>query len=62
MRELMPKVAAFVDEMREAFGTAQIDASIRAGMRREGSFWARENGHELGSRPMERNAGEKKRC
>lgn len=62
MRELMPKVAAFVDEMREAFGVTQIDAAIRAGMRGEGSFWARENGHEVGSRPLERPVRERKQC
>ena len=54
LRDVMPKVAMFVDDMREAFGKDMIDAAIRGGMRGEGSFWARENGHEVGSKPLER--------
>lgn len=50
MREAMPTVAAFVDEMRKAFGADQVDPSIRAGLRGEpDKFWAREAGHELGT-------------
>lgn len=50
MREAMPTVAAFVDEMRQAFGADQVDPSIRAGLRGEpNKLWAREAGHELGT-------------
>lgn len=50
MREAMPTVAAFVDEMRKAFGADQVDPSIRAGLRGEpDKFWACEAGHELGT-------------
>lgn len=50
LREIMPTVAAFVDEMREAFGVDTINAEIRRGMRGEYGFWAKENGHEIGTR------------
>lgn len=51
----MPKVAAWIDELRAAFGREVIDAAIRQGMR-DGSFCARENGHVVGcnhARPAE---------
>jgi hypothetical protein len=44
----MPQTAAFIDAMREAFGAPGIDAAIRAGMRGEPGFYARENGLEVG--------------
>ena len=50
MREVMPTVTAFIDDLREAFGADQVDPSIRAGMRGEPNrFFAREGGHELGT-------------
>jgi DNA-directed RNA polymerase specialized sigma subunit len=51
MRDRMPKVAAFVDDLREAFGTEYINGAIREGLRGRPVFWASENGHELGTRP-----------
>ena len=50
----MPGVAEFVDAMRAAFGKDEIDAQIRLGMAGHGTFWARENGIEVGSRPRQR--------
>lgn len=51
MREAMPTVAAFIDSMREQFGVDEINRAIRRGVAGEpGQFWARENGHELGTR------------
>ena len=47
----MPLVAQFIDECREAFGVAEINEQIRKGMRGEGTFWAQENGYEVGSKP-----------
>lgn len=47
----MPKVAAFIDQLREVFGREPIDQAIREGMR-DGTFHARENGHEVG-KPVE---------
>lgn len=49
MRESMPVTAAFIDELRAAFGRAEIDGQIRAGMKGAGCFWASENGHTVGS-------------
>ena len=50
MREAMPKVAGFIDEMRQAFGVGQIEGAIRSGIK-DGRphFWASENGNELGT-------------
>lgn len=53
LRESMPTVAAFVDDLREALGKDHVDGQIRAGMRGEGCFWAREGGHEVGSRMVD---------
>ncbi len=56
LREEMPIVAAFIDEMREQFGKAEIDAQIRKGMAGLPVFWASENGHEVGTQPWGLNA------
>ena len=55
LREDMPVVAAFIDDLREAFGRDAIDAQIRLGMAGHGTFWASENGIEVGSRPRNNN-------
>jgi len=51
MREQMPVVAAWIDGMREAFGTESIDRPIRAGMKGSPVFYASENGHTVGTKP-----------
>jgi len=51
MREQMPVVAAWIDGMREAFGTESIDRQIRAGMKGQPVFYASENGHTVGTKP-----------
>ena len=48
MRQTMPTVAAWVDELREAFGADGINAAIRNGMAGGTHFHAAENGHALG--------------
>lgn len=48
LREAMPLTAAFIDEMREAFGADMIDAQIRQGIAGEPGFWASENGQAIG--------------
>jgi len=53
LRETMPVVSAFVDELREAFGAVEINTQIRAGMAGEGTFWASESGVEVGSKPRQ---------
>ena len=50
LRETMPDIAAFIDEMREVFGAAEINASIRGGLDGQPTFWACENGVEIGTR------------
>lgn len=55
MREQMPVVTAFVDQLREAFGREYIDNIIRAGIRGQPVFHATENGHAVGT-PVYRGA------
>lgn len=50
LRNDMPLVAEFIDEMRTAFGADAINQSIRNGMKGGRDFYACENGHEIGSR------------
>ena len=49
MRDEMPTVAGWIDELREAFGAAAINDAIRAGMAGHPTFFARENGHQVGT-------------
>ena len=50
LRDKMPQTAKWIDELREAFGKEEIDAQIRKGMKGEPTFWAKENGIEIGTR------------
>lgn len=52
LREAMPTVAAWIDELREAFGADGINASIRNGMAGGNRFHAVENGHSIGCEAM----------
>lgn len=49
LRTEMPAVAAFIDDLRTAFGADCINATIKAGMNGQPVFHARENGHEIGT-------------
>ena len=50
LRDRMPLTAAFVDDLREAFGAASIDAAIRQGLKgHAGWFHAVEAGSEIGT-------------
>lgn len=49
MREAMPLTAALIDDLRDAFGKDYIDRILAAGMKGEPVFWARENGHTVGT-------------
>jgi hypothetical protein len=49
MREAMPVTAAWIDKMREVFGTEAVDNAIRRGMRGQQGFHAMEGGHEVGT-------------
>lgn len=50
LRETMPTVAGWVDDLRAAFGADSINASIKNGMAGGTDFWASENGTEIGNR------------
>lgn len=50
MRQAMPTVAAWIDELRDAFGAETINSAIKAGMEGQPTFYASENGHEIGTR------------
>lgn len=45
----MPEAAAWVAGLREAFGDAAIDDAILQGKAGEPMFFARENGHTVGT-------------
>lgn len=49
MRQAMPTVAGWIDNLRAAFGADMIDAAIRAGIAGQDTFHAIENGHEVGT-------------
>lgn len=49
LRQTMPAVAAWVDDLRAAFGRASVDAAIRAGLDGQPTFYATENGHTVGT-------------
>lgn len=48
LRQAMPTVAAWIDELRAAFGAESINPAIRNGMAGGTQFFAQENGHTLG--------------
>lgn len=49
LREAMPQTAAWIDQLREAFGSEHINSQIRKGLRGEPTFYSKENGHEIGT-------------
>ena len=48
MREAMPTVAAWIDELREAFGADGINSAIRNGAAGGTHFYAEEGGQTIG--------------
>lgn len=51
LRDSMPIVTAFIDELRDVFGKDAIDQQIRRSVVDElPGFWAQENGVEVGIR------------
>jgi hypothetical protein len=50
MRTAMPQCAAWIDDLRAAFGTGEVDAWIRAGLA-NGTFFAEEGEHRIGRKP-----------
>lgn len=58
MREIMPLTAAWIDQLREAFGTESINNSIRLGMQGFPDwFHATEGKHQVGTpfRPVQKS-------
>jgi len=53
LRESMPHIAAWVDQLRGAFGDETIDQAIREGMAGQPTFFAAEAGLQIGTRPPE---------
>jgi hypothetical protein len=50
LREEMPQVTAFIDDLRAVFGADAINPQIKKGMAGlPGFFHAKENGHEVGT-------------
>jgi len=52
----MPAVAAFIDDLRTAFGKDAIDGQIRNGLQGLPHFHASENGRQIGC-PMAEGVG-----
>ena len=48
LRQTMPTVAAWVDELREAFGADAINPAIRNGVAGGAQFYAEEGGQTIG--------------
>lgn len=49
-RDAMPITTAFLEQMKEVFGAADIEAAIAAAKEGQPTFYARENGIEYGTR------------
>jgi len=45
----MPEMAAFIADLKAAFGEWEIDEAIRRGKAGESTFYASENGHAVGT-------------
>lgn len=56
LRDVMPQTAAFIDDLRDAFGADEINALIRGGMNGLPTFWACEGGIEVGTRAVLRGS------
>jgi hypothetical protein len=52
LRQTMPATAAFIDDLRAAFGADTINPAIKAGIDGQPTFWAQENGQEIGTKPI----------
>lgn len=50
LREAMPDTYAFIEECREAFGKESVNPMIKLGMEGAQTFYASENGIEVGTR------------
>lgn len=53
LREEMPETYAFIEACREAFGKESVNPQIKFGMQGAETFYASENGIEIGTRARE---------
>lgn len=49
-REKMPWCASIIDDLVREFGQEFVHGQIRQGLAGRPTFWAQENGHEIGTR------------
>ena len=49
LRERMPTITAWLDDLRSAFGAEMINAAIKGGIAGQPTFWAEENGIVVGT-------------
>jgi len=54
LRETMPLCTGFIDACREVFGATEINASIKAGIEGQPTFYASENGATVGTKSADR--------
>lgn len=54
LRTAMPKVTAWIDGLRDAFGAEDINAAIKSGVSDVPGFCASEGGHAVGTPPLQR--------
>ncbi len=50
LRKTMPETAAWIDTLRDTFGSESIEDAIRRGIAGEPTFYAIEQGREIGTR------------
>lgn len=53
LREAMPLTTGFIDALRAAFGADAINPSIKSGINGQPTFYATENGIEVGTKAPE---------
>ncbi len=59
LRDVMPTTAAWVDQLRQAFGAEMIDGQIRKAVKGEPDcFFAEEGGHTVGTQLSKRQSFE----
>lgn len=49
LRQTMPTITAWLDDMRQAFGEETINAAIRGGLSGRPTFFAEEGGVQIGT-------------
>ena len=52
LRDSLPEIAQWIDDLRAAFGREPVDEAIRRGMRGENGFCVRRNGQVVVGTPL----------